>query len=80
MSETVNTYYLCSRVKNKDIKAAEGTITQEINAYLAACYWALKKVMIISLLVTGPPKKVKIILLLVTLERVMIISLLITGP
>ncbi len=46
------------------------------NDYFATRYWGLKKVMIISLLVTGLWKKVTIILLLVTFptENVMIYS------
>jgi hypothetical protein len=37
-----------------DMEAVVGTVTEEINDYLATRYWTLKKVTNISLLVTGP--------------------------
>ncbi len=47
------------------LTAVVGTVTEETNDYFATRYWALKKVTIISLLVTGLRKKVTIISLLV---------------
>jgi hypothetical protein len=82
---TLNGIYSAANWNESDnkqyIQSVVGTVTEETNDYFATRYWALKKVTIISLLVTGLRKKVTIISLLVIgiWKKVTIISLLVTG-